>query len=304
MLRFSSFLIVLTIIFSCNKESLSPESSILYNADYALNEVIYKDGYLIFAGGDTWTTGQILKYELSSGSIEELNLHQSILLDILAGDNNCYTIGIDNNLFKSIDGTMWTKVPLDSNFVARDLLMSETHLISVGGLANFKGQLQLINLINLELEKSIGFDHQLNSISRLSEDSMIAAGFGAIYISNNQGLDWHVVDYAGDDFQDIIYHDGQVFVLGQGGLIFESNDGIRFEEIRSYQISNPGFRRIIIRDNGDMLIIGDDGKMEKNNGEEWIKFDTGHQTDFQCIIEAEGSIYVGTKQGEIIEIEI
>lgn len=98
--------------------------------------------------------------------------------------------------------------------------------------------------------------HQI--IFALREDSsgnLFAAGYGALFYSNSQGISWKTIATVNSYFSDVLYANGKIYVAIAGGNIFYSDDGgLNYKELNSGFEKSKGI--CLFQDKNGFLFTG------------------------------------------------
>ncbi len=74
--------------------------------------------------------------------------------------------------------------------------------------------------------------HQI--IFALREDSsgnLFAAGYGALFYSNSQGISWKTIATVNSYFSDVLYANGKIYVAIAGNIFYSDDGGLNYKEL-------------------------------------------------------------------------
>jgi len=299
------FLVVLSII-SCERgDNLSVE--LCYsNPELSINDVRRFQDNLSFVVGDTWTQGNVL---FADQSMCDSNIQLSVnaLLSLDTEGNNIYSVGMNNNIWH-FDAFNWHERVIDSNLVMRDIVVSDDHLILAGGLAFFQGYIQVVSKSNFKLLTSQRFEQQLNAVACTQTGKCLAVGYGVVYKSDDSGLSWQLsTEHPTDHFIDIELGSEDVFyILGSSGRVLMSIDGNEFVDLGTGSNFAGDYRDICISEDLKLILGAEQGKLDIYDikQDKWSNYKIGNQHDIFCVSTFDDQIYIGTRQGEILKLNI
>ena len=293
---------------SCSTSEPIPVQLVFdYGNQIQLNGIGVDEDKMIVVGGDRWEFGTMFSLNLDSGFKEDEFEYKHSFLDLYKHEETWFGIGINNVLLVKEQST-WTSHQLDSSFVARSIVSNSQHIITVGGVAFFKGHIQITDRESFKVLNSIKLDRQLNEIIQIDLGKYIAVGYGGTYTSIDNGASWILNDIEGDFFKGAYYNPitKNCFIIGQSGLVYKTIDGITFEKLRSKKVSIGGFENILETANGQIIIFGQNGlfKISSDEGESWHDVNTGYDLDFLDAVEIEEKIFITSASGKIIGLSL
>ncbi|MCF8237491.1 MAG: hypothetical protein K9I85_05005 [Saprospiraceae bacterium] len=238
-----------------------------------------QDGNGFAVGGKTWYAGTILRTNDAGQQWTEDRTDQKALLDLTAVDEGHWlATGVDGHLWQQSGSGDWLLRQMPEWRVNRAVLGLPGGDILIGGGQSFQfGFLYRVhpdNTISYLLET----DNLINDLARCDDHRLIAAGYGAVFLSEDGAQTWSYLDITGDHFMAIEMVDGQIgYMVGYGGTILKTTDGWRtWMYVRngdSLSVSNTPFRALAFMDSARGVLVGDAGTVwvTRDGGEHWDK---------------------------------
>lgn len=297
------YLFLSCFFFSCSTDRLDKDYTILEVDTFGhihdigfLNDSI---GYV--TGGDTWDSGFVGK-TLDGGmswTFDSLAPKMMMCMDI---ENGQGIISGFEGLVYNLDQENWAKQNINNNAFIRDIeSINDSTTIVVSGLAYRFGKI-------LKFTKSTGArsvwtdiedNPELSAIAQLSDEILVAVGYGKILRSTDQGESWNSIDQDGDFFKDVLFIDDQIgFVIGYDGMILKTVDaGLTWKKVRTGGNLDAGDRlkSISLTANGELWVCGKSGLIlfSEDQGLNWSKSKLDTDSDLNTIHFHDGYIYVG-----------
>lgn len=235
------------------------------------------DGGVWIAGGDTWYHGSV--YHLPPGGLQALPDLQTekALLGLDRGpDGSLAVTGVDGHIYlRSPAGTWQDRHPQRWEIARAIRILPSGRLVIGGGNAFESGYMFHMDPATPAAGQ---FDHlnRINDLACPDSASLIAAGYGIMYRSRDQGVHWEVLDVSGDHFMRLHFPNARTgFAVGYGGSILKTTDGgeswDRLRNGRRLDTRGLPFRAIHFRDERTGVIAGDKGLLwlTTDGGDSW-----------------------------------
>ena len=303
------FFFILIALYSCGPETIQDVQIIPVDEPGNVLDIHFIDELnAIAVGGDIWEHGFTAVTTDGGISWSFDSLTNKV---ITAVDENGGTIvcgGLDGKLFYK-NGDSWDfQRTKDWRFIKDIIALENDQAMTVGGQAYRFG---FINHVSgaTDLDSLWSQDIELQSILRIDEQTILAAGYGIILRSVNNGLAWNISDGQGDFFTDLCFIDEQIgFVLGQNGLILKTTDaGISWSQsngLGDFAQSSRLRDMAYIRDN-ELWAVGKEGKIliSKNQGDSWEEFRLDTENDLLSINAQSDKILITGEEGYFVSLD-
>ena len=306
MIRVKYFAIfyVFILMVSCQKQEDIVAEVCFSEPAISINDVTKTDQGLCFASGDTWEEGFVhLVTDQNCDKNESLSVNALLAADY--DQDRIYSVGMNNNVWRFEDD-QWTEFVIDSNLVMRDIESTPDHLLLTGGLSFFQGYIQIVDKVGFKVTESFRFEQQLNTVICNDKGSCIAAGYGAIYFSDDVGYSWQFTEHQGDHFMSATVDEfGDFYILGSSGLVLKTSDGKDYEVIKNGNGIAGNYRDLVFL-NDELILVGEQGKIVfvRLGSNEQSIFSIGKEHDILCVDAIGDTVYLGTRQGEILKVNI
>jgi photosystem II stability/assembly factor-like uncharacterized protein len=276
-----------------------------------INQIqMLNDSLGIAVGGSAWDRGLSLTTNDGGATWHSDSVSNKGLLGLDFNGQDLVCVGIDGYFLKYDNtGETWNFHRLAYWDVLRDVVLThDKNAIAVGGIAFHKGVIYHINENN-EVDTLIQLGHELRSIAQIDDQKYIAVGFGAIYVSTNQGYDWQLLTINGDFYQSVDFADQKNgMIVGEAGSILRTSDGgntwVDLRDGNDIFLANGAFRDIIMVSIHEAYVVGDEGLVWKSmdNGESWTQLSNENSDPFQTISYTSSHIIIGGNNGKIYRI--
>ena len=274
------------------------------NPEITINDACVVNNTLSFASGNTWTSGLnhiVDPTQCDSSTLLSVNA----LLAVDYDGESVYSVGMNNNIWRNQD-FLWQEFIIDSNLVMRDIEVLDDQIILAGGLSFFLGYVQIVDKHNFKPLNTKRFEQQINAVICSADGKCILTGYGVIYFSDNQGLDWGLLEHPGDHFLACVKDQNDHFyILGSSGKVFKTSDGQTVESIRNGSGIAGDYRDIVYNSDIGLVIVGEKGKIEIYDflSKSWTSRSIDKQHDILSVEVLDNEIFVGTRQGEILKFK-
>ncbi|MFZ1378499.1 MAG: hypothetical protein WAS56_02435 [Saprospiraceae bacterium] len=269
---------------------------------------LWSDKDIFVVGGDTWTRALRLSTNDGGASWKRDSLYDKKIFAISSfNSSEFWTAGIDLITRHSL--TQYKNYFYPSfRFYKGIEGQNKNTAIAVGGEAFRIGFIDRLNDSG-KIENTLELDHELNAIQKISDNVYVAAGFGIVLRSEDNGFHWDTLDIDGDHFKDIASFDKASIIIGNFGTILRStNSGKSYDKIRnasSIFVSDQSFRCIAMSDEKTMLIAGIGGLawLSNDGGDSWCEIENLPDIDFYAAAHFGNKFYLCGSEGKILVIE-
>lgn len=234
-------------------------------------------GHGFGAGGRTWYSGGILE-STDHGQTWNLVANETkALLDIdLSVEGWISMTGVDGHVWeRPPDGSLQFSQPSEWR-LNRAVVRLENGDLLLGGGQSF----QFGHLFRLDPQGGI---HDLtlppnlvNDVALCRNGRMIAAAYGAVLVSEDQGAHWDFLDITGDHYMAIGMSDpDHGFMVGYGGSILRTADGwVSWDVLRNgdaLTTTDTPFRSLAVSGPETAALVGDNGTVwvTRDRGDHW-----------------------------------
>ena len=303
------FLFILISLFSCRPETIDTVQTITVDEPGNILDIHFIDDLNgIAVGGDIWVHG-FTGTTIDGGerwTFDSLTNKVITAIDEYNGTIVCG--GLDGKVFYK-QGDDWTfQRTKDWRFIKDIIAMDNDQSMSVGGQAYRFG---FVNRINgpTDIDSLWSQDIELQSILRVDDQTVLAAGYGIILRSVDNGVEWAITEAYGDFFSDLCFIDELVgFALGQNGLILKTtNAGMTWSEsngLGDFAQSSRLRDMAYIGDN-ELWAVGKEGKIliTKDEGDSWEEYRLDTDNDLLSINAQTDKILISGEDGYFISID-
>jgi len=262
----------------------------------------------VAVGGDIWEHG-FTAVTVDGGISWSFDSLTNKVITAVDGYNGTIVCGgLDGKVFYK-SGDSWNfQRSKDWRFIKDIIAVDNDQSMSVGGQAYRFG---FVNQISspTQLDSLWSQDIELQSILRLDDQTILAAGYGIILRSVNNGLEWSIKNGQGDFFTDLCFIDDKIgFVLGHNGLILKTTDaGSTWSQsngLGDFSQSSRLRDMAYINDN-ELWAVGKEGKIliSKNEGDSWEEFRLNTQNDLLSINAQADKILISGEEGYFVAID-
>ena len=279
--------------------------------DFRINKIIFinkdlgflcggnknNNGYIYKTtdGGNSWQ----LKYRCDSLSIRDI-YYVSDSLILACGDSmlllNSFNTGESWQVFKFANFPYEAyKVPYNAVY-AKDL----KKIVLAGGEHFEKGLLSKTETGNYPWVHD-SYDNQFNSLHFVNEYFGIICGYGIVLLTEDGGNTYSFVDLGADDFVDVEFVNGEVYILGSSGIIYKSSD-LGYNCIKEINLILKGYNDLSIGEEFKIAVgLGGKAFLKYNNDLNWMEISNMPKQDYYtCFIREDNVVFIGSDKGEIV----
>jgi hypothetical protein len=276
------------------------------------------DGTLGLAGGDTWTYGFISNTN-NFQDISYDSISYNTFLKIKEINNLLVGVGLDARLT-----VMNGDKVISRNYLKRegelgdgDLIISRSvcgmrdKIYVVGGKSYNNGRLYRIDN-NYYLDTVWYFENQLNDITNVGDDKLVAIGYGTVYTQDiiTDADHWKQSNVSGDNYSAVYFLDSNNgWICGFDGSIQYTNDGADSwtKLVSENKLLNKAesLNDIYFRSELNGIVVGDQGVILISNdgGESWKKITTTFENNLKEILHHDNKYFIVGDEGLLISID-
>lgn len=233
-------------------------------------------GKLWIAGGEVWQSGIILRSEDEGQNWVPVATGEKQFLDLQPVTGGFLAAGVDVHLWHSVDGVSWQPHYTNRwNIHRSSAAFTPDRWVSVGGHAFDDGFMYIHDYSDAQ-DHYFAHGNRMNAVSVLSDQIAVAAGYGAVCRTEDQGRSWSLLDVVGDHFTGMHFPTPDVgYMAGYGGSLLKSTDGgLTWKKLRNsdrFDVFGPPFRHIHFRDEVTGMAVGDGGTawLTRDGGASW-----------------------------------
>lgn len=268
---------------------------------YVVGGIRYERGLLIrtFDGAKTWR-------------IDTLNEFSFYDIDVFNDNSRIYILGHYGHLIQTFNsGQTWNNRGLETEEAYWNMdFITPNRGIAVGGGAFTTGGMHLFN-VNQEGRDTFLKEplHEMNDAAMVSDEVIVAVGFGIVRCSEDGGLTFQTMNIKGDNFVAVDFPTDQIgYMVGASGGIFKTMDsGINWTELNApnnFTQPKVQFSEVFFLDEDRGYCVGFNGTFWKtvNGGEDWIVIkNLPTDADFTSIFVENGKGYLTALDGRFFE---
>ncbi len=273
--------------FSCKKEQIHFQKieRVESNTTSRLNRVHFlNDTTCVIAGGVRFEKAEVLRSTdggytwLSNTNFPETNKGQYGLA--IAPSGRLWMSGTDGTILSSTDnGMSWTEKRVGNwEFHLSMAFVNENKVILINTGAQRAGAITLVDT-NTQILKTTAYDHGLNDVQMVNEQTGYVAGYGAILKTTDGGETWAYLDVKNDNFTALqCVNENEVWACGYNGSIVHTTDGGKnWEKVRNgnnITAANYELLDIVFKDTQTGYAVGEKGLVihTSNGGKDWEKY--------------------------------
>ena len=291
-------------IWSCSEE---PQKLIFEDLDLDITQNIESvaiiEDKLIAIGGIVFNEGVAVEFNSQDWKIYPLDNKQLFGIDCY--EDKCIAVGHDGfyYTYDQIEG--WAYYRLGLWDFQRDVVITSTGSVSVGGKSFIKGMIYHINAEH-SIDVDIQLEAELASVALTGDSILVAVGYGLVMRSDDTGYTWNQIQQEGDFYSDIDFvDDTHGIVVGLSGSILLTNDaGLTWNTVHkpsSISGARPSFRAVKYIDAHTIYIVGDAGLLwiSEDEGHTWKEYQVNTKVNLNDVIEYKDSIYIIGDHGYI-----
>ncbi len=287
------------------KTKTTGTSDIIYDLD------ITPDGRLTAVGGYVWTRGICVSGTATSDIMQVDSISNKGLFSLLRdSQGRLLTTGADGYLFTGSPGDpRWQFHRLSHWDILHNIISTENGYLTSGGKSYGRGYTYLLNR-DLVIDTALYFDFEISDVKRVSDRRYIAAGWGNVMLSDDNGHTWKILPYDGDFFASIHFMDSTTgWIIGYNGTMLQTTDGGQTWHKPDIKIGGNGtnsFRKITGTDTRELIITGNLGRLWRSDdaGKTWQQYKLPTDEDIYDAVIHNGKYYVSGTGGLIAEIEL
>jgi hypothetical protein len=266
------------------------------------------DGTLWIAGGQTWLSGVVYRLDPGAFALQiELETGKAFLGLDRAADGTLAVTGVDGQIFLRAPQGLWQDRHPNRWDLSRAIrLLPGGRMVVAGGNAFEAGYMFTMDPGQGPMQS---FEH-LNRINELvspDERTLLAAGYGVIYLSIDQGAHWEILDVSGDHFMQLAFPDSLTgYAVGYGGSILKTtNGGQAWKSLRNgRRLDTRGrpFRGVHFRDADTGVAVGDQGLawLTRDGGRSWLQLEgLPARADLHCALLRGDTLLVAGDRGRL-----
>ena len=273
--------------------------------DFSAIEFVGQDSLMALTGS-TWQTAEL---SISNDAGISWDNNQIFNKKIFSLSHQTFgrTIGagIDHIWEFAGDGSAWHNNYKEYRFYRDADVSAQGTILSCGGEAFHIGYIDVFTKADT-LYNRVLTNHELDAIRWLGGTNWIAAGYGLIIHSPDDGNHWDTLAYSGDHFVDIqVLSTGSVFIVGASGSVWKTNKDLsQFKKLRKAQTSSFGLEvintsawaseqvGILCGLNGHMV-------MTENGGASWTPIDADIDAHIYASSFGSGYFWLGCQSGKL-----
>ncbi|MBK7342854.1 MAG: hypothetical protein IPJ06_06950 [Saprospiraceae bacterium] len=265
---------------SCKMEGLATAWHLVPND--APSDVFHlsigQDGRGYAVGGKTWYSGYILLTTNGGETWQILQEDTKAILDLNRNSSGTWvTTGVDGHVWEKRDTGIWSFRRLPEWRINRAIVPLNDGSVILGGGSGF----QFGHLFRADSTDQVSHlretDNLINDLAVCANQRLIAAAYGAVFYSDDQGESWDYLDLTGDNFMAIEMIDGLTgYMVGYGGTILKTTDAWHsWSTIRNgdaLTTADTPFRGLAFKDEYTGVLVGDAGTvwLTRDGGTTWV----------------------------------
>jgi len=294
------------ILNSCSDSRSEEYNLIETNSPYDFHAIEFYDGTLFATGGDVWNKSNM------ATSTDGLNwtldsLTNKSIFDLYTDGSSLFGVGNDGYIFSGQPNLQLSRTKHWG--LLRAFSSGKEGFIAAGGKDFNKGWIYKVNS-ELTIDTTHQFEHEIQSTECNQAGRCIAAGYGIILSSHDEGASWQRSSENGDYYNSIAVNDqDDFFIVGYNGTIIMSSDnGESWQKIKnghSPLANNKPFRVIKFKDETG-VVVGDNGLIwiSRDRGENWEDMSIETDMDLFDFTFFQSSIVCVSEVGRIFVVDI
>ncbi len=236
-----------------------------------------QNGNGIAVGGKIWQSGTIVATSNEGALWTEVQTDQKAILDLSARDQDHWlATGVDGHLWERKGTDDWTFRQLPEWRVNRAVLRLPSGEIIIGGGQSFQFGFLYRLLADNSIRDLLETENLINDLAMCDSLRLVAAAYGAVFLSEDGGQSWQYLDITGDHFMAIDMVTDQIgYMVGYGGTILKTTNAWHtWSSVRkgdALTVSDTPFRALAFRDSETGVLAGDAGTVwvTRDGGQEW-----------------------------------
>ena len=306
------YLLSICLVFSCNPEKIP----VLVNTFNKTNTTTLKDIVFIndsvayAAGGQGYISGIIVSTHDAGNTWQtDTSFIPGILSLSKWGDSMVVAVGYSGNLMINKRDQGWYGIRLQNWSEFKDIAFTPDQDMYIGIGSSFHAGQILHVTKDFNLDSIYDFDNEIKTISCISDKVMIAAGYGIIMKSTDNGNSWIRNKYNGDYYQKIVFPTPEIgYTIGFAGSIIKSTDGgdnwNSLKNSKNHSFGSEPFLDIAYKDENTLYICGESGALWKtqDGGNYWQQFDEFTEDHLTGISIVGNNIWLSSSSGKIYRV--
>ncbi|MEZ4911761.1 MAG: YCF48-related protein [Saprospiraceae bacterium] len=268
-------------------------------------------GNITVIGGYVWLRGLQLTTDKTFSNFKLDTISTKGLFDLeLLSNGDLLTVGTDGFLFqKPISEQSWTFHRLANWDILQRVHEGVDAIYTFGGKSNEHGYIYKLNR-QFQVDSAMYFPFEISD-AIITDERIVAFGWGNIMTSDKNGLQWHLLKNEGDFYASgVMLNNFDGLIIGYNGHILKTVDGGATWHTFKPKIAHAGynaFRVIKSFDDGTLIICGNDGKfwLSQDQGNSWTYYKLQNEFDiYGCIYLQKNEFALCGEKGTITRIKI
>ncbi len=304
-------LLTICLVYSCQEEKiLVTWTEIPLGEIGALNDIHFTSqdtGYVV--GGIGWESGKILStYDGGDTWTEQATANATLTGIAFDSNGTGYVSGFNGYFFRKKIGESWDGAQLPTFHHYNTLSTYDGDKVLLGFCEGFNScQITTFNPSTYLVEQvdSFGFDY--SKIAFVNERIVLAAGYGQVIRSVNQGVSWTPLPLTGEYFTDVQFLGDIGYMCGFNGSILKSqNQGESWTWQREGDrilVKDKRFRSLHFLHENYGFIVGDDGLCWRTDdgGRSWKELVGLPDWDFTGVYVKTNEVFLISKSGRMLK---
>ena len=298
MIRLSILLFIISVFYSCGKDSKDIEfSSIDTNTTQDISSIDIYNDEVIAVGGLVFESGVALQGK-DLNWVTQDSFATKRLFGIDCNDDHCTAVGQDGFYYTYSEDDGWTFIRLSEWDFQRAVSITNNHTVTVSGKSFEQGHIYHINPAHL-VDTVVSIEPQMQDIASVDDSTFVAVGYGAILRSTDGGKNWININIEGDFYHSIDFRDDKNgIIVGQAGSILLTTDGgENWDTIKkpsSLSTNRSHFLSVKYINSTDIYIVGDDGLLWQSidAGKTWESYKVNTNHNLNDLAELDGKLYI------------
>ena len=256
---------------------------------------------IIALGGHPWEFSFLASSTDNGDHWQVDSLTDKILFDIDAFNSDLYSGGLDGQIHQKTDN-QWNFIrTTEWGFIKGLQVLPDQSIITLGGHAY---RLGFINKINTDqsIERLYTEDIEFSDIEITPNGNLVAAAYGKILYSQDEGRTWLISNGTGDFFKDLVLMNDAILAIGNNGLILRSFDqGLSWEPSRKLGdvARSDRLQKGVYLGDDVIWVVGRSGLVviSEDAGNTWAESRIDTSFDLTAIEKTDSNVFVGGTDG-------